>query len=147
MFSKAEYWLELCDDDVKVARNLLKSKDYLWMAFICHLVVEKSIKAVIADRTNQEPKRIHDLAKLAEQANVVDELTDTQMDFLEELTPYNIEARYPSYKEKMAAKLSAEYCESLLIRTEEFLCWTKQKLEKLPNPIQAEYGQNITLNK
>ena len=74
MFNKVEYWLELCDDDMKVAKNLLKSKDYLWMAFLCHLIVEKSIKAVIAHRTEQEPKRLHDLAKLAEQAILLNEL-------------------------------------------------------------------------
>jgi len=137
MFDKVEYWLELCDDDIKVAKNLFNSKDYLWMSFLCHLVVEKSIKAVISDRTKQEPKRIHDLAKLAEQATLIGELSDTQMDFLEELTPFNIEARYPSYKEKMTAKLSAKYCKSLLERTEEYLCWTKQLLDKLPILIQT----------
>ncbi|MCL2217489.1 MAG: HEPN domain-containing protein, partial [Defluviitaleaceae bacterium] len=106
MFNKSEYWLELCDDDIPVARNLLKSKDWLWMSFICHLIVEKSLKSVIADKTSEEPKRIHDLAKLAEQAGIESELSDEQKDFLEELTPYNIEARYPSYKQKMASKLS-----------------------------------------
>ena len=70
------------------------------MSFLCHLVVEKSLKAVIADRTEQAPKRIHDLSKLAEQATLIDLLSETQMDFLEELTPFHIEARYPSYKEK-----------------------------------------------
>ena len=138
MFDKVEYWLELCDDDIKVAKNLLKSKDYLWMSFLCHLIVEKSIKAVIANKTEQEPKRIHDLAKLAEQADMVNDLSDAHMDLLEELTPFNIEARYPSYKEKMVAKLSDAYCRSLLERTEEYLCWTKQLLGKLPNPTQAE---------
>jgi len=138
MFNKTEYWLELCDDDLKVAKNLLKSKDYLWMAFICHLIVEKSIKAVIASRTSEEPKRIHDLTRLAEQAEMVDELSNEQMDLLEELTPFNIEARYPSYKEKMAAKLSPEYCKNLLMRTEEYLCWTKLLSEKLQNPTPIE---------
>jgi len=130
MFDKVEYWLELCDDDMMVAKNLFKSKDFLWMVFLCHLVVEKSLKAVIANTTEQEPKRIHDLAKLAEQAALHSELTDEQMDFLEELTPFNIEPRYPSYKEKMVAKLSHEYCKNILERTEGHLCRTKKLLGK-----------------
>jgi len=84
------------------------------------------------------PKRIHNLAKLAEQAGIESELSDEQKDFLEELTPYNIEARYPSYKQKMASKLSPEYCKSLLERTEEYVCWTKQLLDKSQNPTQTE---------
>jgi len=130
IFDKVEYWLELCDDDMMVAKNLFKSKDFLWMAFLCHLVVEKSLKAIIASTTEHEPKRIHDLAKLAEQAALYNELTDEQIDFLEELTPFNIEARYPSHKEKMAIKLSHEYCKSILERTEGYLCWTKKLLGK-----------------
>ena len=47
MQNKVEYWLELCNDDLRAAKNLLASKDYLWMSFICHLIVEKAIKAVI----------------------------------------------------------------------------------------------------
>jgi len=108
------------------------------MAFLCHLVVEKSIKADIANITTKEPIRTHDLAKLAELALLNDELNESQLDLLEELTPFNIEARYPSYKEKMVAKLSPEYCENLLVRTEEYLCWTKERLEKLQSPTQAE---------
>ena len=138
MFNKAEYWLELCDDDIPVAKNLFKSKDWLWMSFICHLIVEKSLKAVIAGNTSEEPRRIHDLAKLAAQAGIENDLSDKQKDFLEELTPYNIEARYPSYKQKIASKLSPEYCKSLLERTEEYVCWTKQLLGKSQNPTQAE---------
>jgi HEPN domain-containing protein len=130
MFNKTKYWLELCDDDIPVARNLLNSKDWLWMSFICHLIVEKSIKAVIAEITSEEPKRIHDLAKLAGQAGLDGVLSEVQMDFLEELTPYNIEARYPAYKAKMASKLSPDYCKSLMTRTEDFVCWIKQRLGK-----------------
>ena len=55
LFDKVEYWLELCDGDMMVAKNLFKSKDFPWMAFLCHLVVEKSLKAVIANSTEQEP--------------------------------------------------------------------------------------------
>ena len=38
----------------------------------------------------------------------------------------------------MATKLSPEYCKNILNRTEEYLCWTKQLLGRLPNPMQAE---------
>ena len=129
-FDKVDYWLELCDDDLKAAKNLYASKDYLWMSFICHLIVEKTIKAMIAFKTEEVPPKIHDLAKLADKAEMREDLSEEQLDFLEELTPFNIEARYPMYKEKMAAKLSQAYCKNLLARTEEFLCWTKQQLEK-----------------
>jgi hypothetical protein len=40
----------------------------------------------------------------------------------------NVEARYPEYKEEIAAGLSDEICGEILRETEELLCWIKQQL-------------------
>ncbi len=45
MINKVDYWLDLCDDDLQAARDMLKSNNFLWMGFICHLIVEKALKA------------------------------------------------------------------------------------------------------
>ena len=130
MFDKMAYWLELCDDDLKTAKNLLISKDFLWMGFLCHLIAEKALKAVIANITDEAPPKTHDLPKLADKAGITN-LSDVHKKLLNKLTPLQIEARYPEYKEKLKATLSQEYCIQLLKETEEFLCWIKQKLGKL----------------
>lgn len=130
MLDKADYWLELCDDDLKAARAMLDSNNFLWMAFICHLIAEKALKAVIAGVTSEVPPKTHNLNKLAEIGDILNDMSESQQDLLEELTPLNIEARYPEYKEKIKALLSLEYCTNLLAKTEEFLCWIKLKLGK-----------------
>jgi len=66
---KVNYWLELCDDDLRAANNLLASKDYLWMGFICYLIAEKALKAAMASITGEVPK-IHHLLKLSNMAQV-----------------------------------------------------------------------------
>jgi HEPN domain-containing protein len=128
MHSKTDYWLELCDDDIRAAKNLLASKDFMWMGFICHLVAEKAIKAAIADFTDEVPPKIHHLPKLADKANIYTDLNDAQKSLLGKLTPLQIEARYPEYKEKLAATLTENYCAELLKETEAFLCWIKTRL-------------------
>jgi HEPN domain-containing protein len=130
VFNKTDYWLELCDDDLRTAKNLLNSKDYLWMGFICHLIAEKSIKAVLANITDEIPPKIHDLQKLAHIAGIYPDLTEKQNKLLKDLMPMHIEARYPEYKRAIAATLSDSYCTDLLKETEAFLCWIKQKLGK-----------------
>ena len=130
MQDKVNYWLELCDDDLKAAKAMLESKNYLWMGFICHLAIEKALKAIIANQINEIPPKIHNLPRLAAIAGIFDELSDSQIDLLKQLTPLQIEARYPEYKENIKATLTAEVCEVLLKETEEFLCWTKSKLGK-----------------
>ena len=37
-------WLELVDEDLSVAQDLYKTKHWLYTAFMCHQVIEKSLK-------------------------------------------------------------------------------------------------------
>ena len=138
MLNKAEYWLGLCDNDLKAAKAMLEANQFLWTGFICHLIVEKAIKAIIASKTCEIPPRLHKLSRLAEIGDIYDELDKDQQELLDILTPLQIEGRYPEYKEKVSAKLTKSYCRQLLTHTEEFVCWTKQRLGSLPQNTQAE---------
>jgi HEPN domain-containing protein len=72
--------------------------------------------------------KTHDLSKLAIRAQLIDTMTEEQQDFIEELNPLNIEARYPEYKKQIALTLTSERCKSIIARTEELLCWIKKQL-------------------
>ena len=130
MSDKVKYWINLADDDIAVAGILSKEKKYLQASFFCHLTIEKALKALVANNTSEHPFKTHNLTKLAEQGNVFDDLSESQLNFLEELNPLNIEARYPSYKAGLASILNAEKTAKLLSETEDFLCWIKKRLEK-----------------
>ena len=130
MLNKVEYWLKTADEDISVARLLLDGKKFLQSGFFCHLIVEKSLKAFIANITSEIPPKKHDLVKLAALAGLTDSLSEKQVALLVDLTPLQVEARYPEYKAEIAKTLNFEICTRLLKETEEFLCWTKEKLEK-----------------
>ena len=130
MFDKTDYWLELCDDDLRTANNLFESKEHLWMAFLCYYVVKKSLMASMVNENSEKLKQTSDLIKLAKQANLIDSLTVEQVALLNELTPYYIETRYPSDKEARANKFSSEYCNNLLMQTKNFLRCSKHRLGK-----------------
>jgi len=98
--------------------------------FICHLIVEKALKAGIVRISNEAPPKTHHLINLAEQAGLFDVLSEHQRKLLGELNPLNIDARYPEHKERIAQTLSAEKTARLFNETEEFLCWIKKELEK-----------------
>jgi HEPN domain-containing protein len=128
MLDTVAYWLDSADEDLAAAKLLLDGKKYLHAGFFFHLIAEKSLKAVVASVTSKIPPRTHDLIKLAEYSSVFDSLTDPQLSLLEELTPLNIEARYPEHKERIAKIMTREKSISLLTETEGFLCWIKQRL-------------------
>jgi len=128
MSDKIDYWLEMCDDDLITAKAMLEAKRFLWVGFICHLVAEKALKAVIADKTNEIPPRIHGLKALAKCGGIGNGLSESQLNLLERLNPLQIEARYPENKEQIAKSLTFEVCQQIYYDTEEFLCWIKQQL-------------------
>ena len=130
MIDKTKYWLDLADDDLSVAKILLDGKKPLHTGFFCHLIVEKALKAMVASVTSEIPPKIHNLISLSERAEIFDDLSESQRKLLNELNPFNIEARYPEHKERVAQTLTAETTARLFKETEEFLSWIKQKLEK-----------------
>ena len=125
-----EYWLELADYDLKVARAMLASKMYLYVGFMCHQTIEKALKAVISKGCAEDeiPPKIHNLVRLSDVSGLTEKMTPEQSALLERMNPLNIEARYPDYKRFIAANLTSEYCQKLLTETEELLCWIKQQL-------------------
>jgi HEPN domain-containing protein len=130
MFDKVEYWLKTAEEDISAAKVLYDGKKYLHMGFFCHLIAEKALKAVVANVTGEQPPKIHHLMVLARKADVIDELSEEQLEFLDRLLPLQIDGRYPEYKLEISKKLNADNCRKLLEETEGFLCWVKKKLER-----------------
>ncbi len=77
---------------------------------------------------NDNPPFTHNLRYLAQQSGLFAKMDEKQKDRVELVSPLNIEARYPTYKEKVLKALSKERCEEILKRTEELYQWTKNKL-------------------
>lgn len=127
---KVEYWLELADYDLDSARVMFNGGKYLYVGFMCHQVIEKSLKAIIARDCGEGeiPPKIHHLTRLSEKAGLLDKMAETQKSFLADLNPLNIEARYPEYKERIASTLSKERCIKLIEDTEVMLCWIREQL-------------------
>ena len=97
---------------------------------MCHQVIEKGLKAIIArDCADGEiPPKTHDLSKLAVHAKVFEMMSEEQQNFIEDMNPLNIEARYPEHKQQIISALTNDKCKEIIARTKEFLCWIKEQL-------------------
>jgi len=129
MSDHSEYWFELADYDIETAKAMLSTKRYLYVGFMCHQAIEKALKAVISRNCaeGEIPPKVHDLSRLAVRAGVIDDMSEAQQDFIEELNPLNIEARYPAYRDQIYETLTQGKCEELTNGTEELLCWIKKQ--------------------
>lgn len=128
MTDKVKYWLELSDYDYETAVAMQKSKRYLYVGFMCHQCIEKIIKAYYAKHHTTPAPYSHSLSYLSRKAGLSELLTDTQKDFIDILEPLNIEARYPSYKEKLLKSLTKQRCADILKNTKHLQKWIKEKL-------------------
>lgn len=104
------------------------SKRYLYVGFMCHQVMEKALKAYYVKIMDSNPPYTHNLTLLAEKSGIYDELTNEQKDFLDFLEPLNIEARYPTTKERLLEILNEEKSKELVNRTEGELEWIMKRL-------------------
>lgn len=127
---KIKYWLEISDYDLRTAEAMQKTKRFLYVGFMCHQVTEKILKALYVLTKKSTPPYTHNLTFLAKESGIFPELSEDQKDFLDLLDPLNIEARYPSYKEKLQKTLNKKRCKEILTQTKEFQRWIKKKLLK-----------------
>ena len=88
------------------SKDLFKLKHYDWSLFVWHLAIEKILKAKIVS-LNKVVIYTHDLTRLAKEAKIpLDENLTAQ---LNEITTFNIEARYDDYKLSFYKKADKRY--------------------------------------
>lgn len=128
MNSNVKYWLEMSDYDFDTANAMLDTKRYLYVGFMCHQTIEKVLKAYWSSVMEEPPLKIHSLSRLAEKTGLDRNMTEEQLDFIDALEPLNIEARYPSYKERLIKSLNADRCTELINQTDALRIWIKSRL-------------------
>lgn len=104
-----QYWLESAEDDWKVSNHLFEKSDYPYSLFFGHLTIEKILKAIYVDRLNESPPYTHRLVFLAEKISL--NLTMEQLELLETITDFNMEARYPDEKFSFKKRCTKDFTE------------------------------------
>lgn len=122
------YWLESAEHDLDTAESLFEAGKYDWCLFIGHLVLEKAVKAVyVNDNDNTLPPKTHDLVRIAEGTALT--LTEEMKFFFDEVNDFNLETRYPEYKQEFYKRCNKEFAESYFNRIKESYVWLKSALK------------------
>ena len=106
---KVSFWKESALRDVQTAERNYNFGDFHWCLFIAHLAVEKALKARIVSLGKEIPIT-HNLTKLAKEAEIT--LTSELIAQFDEITTYNIEARYDDYKQAFYKKANQAYADA-----------------------------------
>lgn len=123
---KINFWITSSDRDAVVAQDTFHNGHYHYALFFWQLVIEKLLKALMIQNTEEYPLPAHDLVKLAKRAKI--ELSEEQRQQFLEITTFNLEARYDNYKHAFYEKATQEYAVKWIAICKEIQQWLKQQL-------------------
>jgi HEPN domain-containing protein len=120
-------WIELADYDLETARHMLATGRYLYVVFMCHLALEKMLKAHVAEVTQSAPAKSHDLIYLVKTSKL--DMPQDHIEFVGLINNASIPTRYPEDLQRALGNYPEPVARKYLDRTEEILRWLKQALK------------------
>jgi HEPN domain-containing protein len=105
-----------------------KVQYWLYVAFMCHQDIEKTLKGYWCATQETDPPYTHSHQRLAAGSGLYDLMNDDQRDFLDTITNYNIEARYPEDKDALARTLTSDFCRQMIDETKQMQQWIEGHL-------------------
>lgn len=119
-------WINIAREDLEVAKELFKSGRYLYATFFCQQAIEKSFKAVIENKSKEDPPYIHNLVRLANLAYYP--ANERIVGYLEDLNLHYIKGRYMMRRDKLPGNKKV-FTAKMVIVAEEILRWSSQKIK------------------
>lgn len=108
-------------------QNLFKTKEYVPALFFAHLHLEKLCKAIwVMNNRESHPPKIHNLAKLLKEAGL--NFSDEHLDFMIIMNNFQLEGRYPDYKQLLYKTYKKENTEIILKQVNQFSKWLQEQL-------------------
>jgi HEPN domain-containing protein len=117
-----DYWLKSAGDSWETAMFNYNGKQRLAALFFFHLSIEKLINAIwVKDNISNTPTFTHDLQKLLSETSL--NASAEFYDYLSIMNAWNIESRYPDYKNTLSKIATDEYLLSHYEKTIKLRAW------------------------
>jgi HEPN domain-containing protein len=120
------HWIDTSDADYESMLTLFKAKRYNWALFIGHITIEKLLKALYVKKKARHAPFTHNLYRLAELSEI--SLSNEYSDWLDEITSFNLNARYDDYQREFYHLATLEYAKKWITRIEILREWIKKML-------------------
>ncbi len=110
--------------DLATAEYMLKTGRYLYVVFMCHLSIEKMLKAIAAEVTGRTPPKTHNLLFLTKLAGI--NFPEKLFEFISKINNVSIVTRYPEDFNKLVESYQEGIMSAYLKETKEVITWLKQ---------------------
>ena len=116
-------WIKSSNYDIKTAQYMLKTGRYIYVLFMCHLSVEKLLKALYEAVLRKIPPKTHNLIFLSNSINL--KVPENHLKILESLNDLSIVTRYPEDIDGLVRAFKKEKVEEYLKGAKALLKWLK----------------------
>jgi len=117
-------WIKSSNYDIRTAENMLKTGRYIYVLFMCHLSVEKLLKALYEVVLKKIPPKTHNLVYLSKSIGL--EIPEKSLSTIESLNDLSIVTRYPEDMDSLVKAFKKERVAEYLNRTKALLKWLKK---------------------
>ena len=117
MRSDTQNWVALAEYDLETARPMLATGRYLYVVFLCHLALEKLLKAHVTEATQSIPAKSHDLIYLVKKSGL--NLPQSYLEFVGKINTASIPTRYPEDLRRAIAEYPEPVARDYLVHTEQ----------------------------
>jgi HEPN domain-containing protein len=102
---------------------MLKTGRYIYVIFMCHLAIEKLLKAVVAQSQETHPPYTHDLNDLIERVQL--EIPSQHRAIVATLSEASVPARYPEDLAALVKYYPKPIAQKYFEQSKAFLKWLK----------------------
>ncbi len=121
-------WILQVEYDLGTAEAMFKSGRNIYCIFMCHLSIEKALKALYQKSFNQKPPKVHSLLYLTTVQRL--ELPKIIQKFIGDLDDMSVTTRYPEDLIRIMSKYDKNRTKAILQMTRETVKCLKEKLRK-----------------
>jgi HEPN domain-containing protein len=120
------HWIETSNEDYETMIKLYEAKSFHWALFLGHIATEKLLKALYVKRNQEHAPFTHNLYRLAEKANL--DMSHEMQDWLDQITVFNLNARYDDYKREFYNLCTETYCKEWIGKVDIIREWIHKML-------------------
>lgn len=119
-------WMKQAEHDLKAAETNCRSGLNVFAIFLCHLSIEKALKAVYFKRHDKQPPKVHNLLFFIENCELLP--PDDMYNFLYMLNGASIPTRYPDELSKLYEIYDKRKTKEIIKKSKEVLKWVNESL-------------------
>jgi HEPN domain-containing protein len=127
MEKEVKNWLDSAQYDLETAKHMFKASRYIYTVFMCHLAIEKALKAKVREISDKTPPRTHNLLYLKNLGGISP--SNETLQFLEEINSLSVVTRYSEDFQEMLKSFSKERTKEILDKSKEVFKWIKELIK------------------